>query len=447
MIVERFRLIAAACTLVLLTLACTFSQSPPPAETPPPSTPALVSAGGSPQPPTQAPTPSEITAPALTLPERSAALQALVAAVSGERIMASVQALAAIPTRHFASPGAAEAAAWIETAFRAAGGAWQVQVEEFPFTYNGISTTQRNVAAALAGSDPGAGIVLVGAHYDSRTVDVLDSTGRAPGANDNATGVAALIELAMLLGEEHPRATIVLVAFAAEEVGMGGSRHYAAQALARGDAIRAVIGVDTFGNAGGAAGEGALRAFAPPPDGGTPDTGGRRLARTVAALGEAYLPGFDVVVQPALDRPGRYGDHVAFHEVGADALRLIELVEDTGRNHSADDTPGRLSVVYLQQATGVLLAGVYGLAFGPPAPADVHLSAPGTVAWAPVPDAAAYLVALRRPEALEWETLVRVTGSASLTWDRLGDYAGISVASVDATGLSGAFSPEIAPVP
>ena len=222
-----------------------------------------------------------------------------------------------------------------------------VAYEDFELDYDGIVGSQRNVIARLPGSDPSAGVIVIGAHYDSRVADIKDAAERAPGANDNASGVAALIEIARLLAHETPVASIDFVAFAAEEIGSVGSSYYLGSAQARGEVIRGVIILDMIGNAGGPAGRGTLRVFSAPPD----TSISRQLARWVSNVAQVYRPAFQVSVEPRLDRPGRFSDHVPFSQAGIPAIRLIELVEDSTRQHSPNDLPQYLDMAYLRQAT------------------------------------------------------------------------------------------------
>lgn len=279
--------------------------------------------------------------------------------VSLSRLAADITALTSIPTRHVNSPGSAQAADYIEAGFRAAGGRLEVRTQEFPLTWAGISTTQRNVIAVLPGADPQAGFILIGAHTDSRTFDLKDSTSPAPGANDNASGVAAVIELARLLANSTPQATLVFAAFAAEEVGHQGSDAYVQAALARGESYQAVIILDIIGNAAGPAGAGSVRVFSAPPE----DSPSRRLAYQFEQIGEEALTGFDVQVQSTLDRPGRYSDHVPFSEAGIPAVRLIEPIEDLTHQHSASDTPDRVSMDYVAQITRLVRGWLFAFSY------------------------------------------------------------------------------------
>lgn len=388
-----------------------------------------------------------LPAPATVLPagslERSGDMAALLAEVSPERLYDTVTALSAINSRHVHSTTIRSAAETIHGEFEAAGGRLIVEYDDFPLVWEEVYSTQVNVIATLPGSDPTAGMIVIGAHYDSRTYDLNDPNAPAPGANDNGSGTAVVIELARVLADETPRSTIVFAAFSAEEVGKVGSTHYVQEAQARGDRIRAMIALDIVGNAVGPAGEGSIRVFSADP----PDSASRQLARTIALIGARDVPGFDVLVQPAIDRPYRYSDHVPFSEAGIPAARLIETLEDTNRQHSPLDRPEHLSAFYLRDATQLTLASAANLAWGPDTPAlpTVTVERPDLLTWNAVPGAAGYLVAYRRPEEPGLVRTVIVQGpSAVLLPDLLAQgAAAVSVAAIGPGGAISLLSPEV----
>jgi len=274
--------------------------------------------------------------------------------VSAGRLMADVEALAAIPTRHVNSPGIAVAADHIAAGFAETGA--EVMLDVFALDFREVATQQKNVVAIIPGSDPTAGAIVLGAHYDSRTADIGDWVSPAPGANDNASGVAVLLEVASLLTDYEPRAAIYLVAFAAEETGLQGSRHFVESGQA--SDVRAMVVFDIVGNSSGPAGPNALRVFSPGPA----DSPSRRLALWLASTGGGWTPQMPVLVQDAIDRPGRYSDHVPFAEAGVPSIRLIEEGEHTDLQHNALDTPDRLDPVYLRRVAQLALAAAVGLA-------------------------------------------------------------------------------------
>jgi len=279
--------------------------------------------------------------------------------VSEERLLADVEALAAIPTRHVNSPGISVAADYITAGFAEAGA--RVTQNVFSLDFRGIATEQRNVVAVIPGSDRSAGLIMLGAHYDSRTADIGDWVSPAPGANDNATGVAVLMEVARLLADYEPRATIFLMAFSGEETGLQGSRHLIESGHP--GEVKAMMALDIVGNSSGPSGSNALRVFSAGPE----DSSSRALARWLARLGGEWTPQMPVLVQDAIDRPGRYSDHVPFSEGGSPAVRLIEDGEHTELQHNALDTPDRLDPVYLRRVAQLALAAAVKLGADPEA--------------------------------------------------------------------------------
>lgn len=403
------------------------TDTPTPAAASATSAPILLAA------PTATLPPSTLTLP----PDTNSHIAALVREVSAERLAESVFALSAIHSRHVNSAAIGDAAEYIRSQLEAAGGRLVVEYGEFPLVWNEVFTTQVNVIATLPGSDPDAGMIVVGAHYDSRTVEIDDHDTAAPGANDNASGTAVVIELARLMANETPRATIVFAAFSAEEVGKVGSTYFVQQALARGDHIRAMIALDTVGNTVGPSGEGMIRVFSADP----PESASRQLARYADVIGARYLPGFEVQVQPGIDRPYRYSDHVPFSEAGIPAVRFIEVLEDLNRNHSSLDLPEQLSPAYMQSVGRLALASIANLAWSPDAP-----GAPGArtdrVAWSEVEGAAGYLLGMRSADSLEFQYVIRVSNSWA-DWLSVEGWDYVSAAAIGQDGSLSLFSPEL----
>lgn len=395
-------------------------------------------ASDSAQPPTAAPQPTIIilpneAEPAPPLPpERSDYIEGLLAEVSAERLMDSVNALATIPTRHVNSPEAQRAAAVIFDAFEAAGGNLRISYQDFPLAFNEVETVQRNVIATLPGTDPQADTILVGAHYDSRTIDINDAASAAPGANDNASGVAAVIELATVLADQQFPQTIVFIAFAAEEVGAWGARAY----IDREPLPDAMMVLDIIGNSAGPAGESEIRVFAAPPGDGQIDSESRALARYTALHAALYLDGFNAQVQPTVDREGRFSDHVPFSDLGVPAVRLIELIEDVDRQHSGVDFPQYVSPVYLQRSTRLALINLVSLAQGYPSP-QVRVEN-DTYAWEALPGAGGYLISTQS-NSLSPPQYTRVHAE-TLTFTPETEGQLVGVALVDETGIVGPFS-------
>jgi len=389
---------------------------------------------------------------------RDPQVEKIVAAVSAESIRQSVKALVGFHSRHSASAqdhptrGTGAAARWIRSRFeeygRAAGGRLKVEFDAFDQTMprmNDRTLRFVNVVARLPGRRPERMLVVAG-HYDSLAFGV-EPDDFQPGANDDASGTAAVLELARVMSPHEFDATLVFIAFAGEEVGLVGSRHWARQARDKGWRIEAMITNDIIGNIEGGNGvidNNSLRVFSEgPPAGPSPatsegppagedadppparrtaasevDSPSRQLARYIKEKGEAYLPNFTVRLIYRRDRFGRGGDHVPFNEAGYAAVRLTEANEDYRRQHQRvreeqgiryGDLPDKVSYPYAAQVTRVNAAALASLALAPAPPEPVSISGGGrydtTLRW-PVPDdprVAGYNVLLRETDAPVWQ--------------------------------------------
>ncbi len=228
----------------------------------------------------------------------------------------------------------------------------------FPFTFREQSFVGENIVLLILGTDPAAGAVVIGAHYDTRSEDVSAYDTIQPGADDNGSGVAAVLEIARILAVYPHRATVYCVLFAAEEEGRFGSLAFVRDVIqAQGIPLSAMINLDMVGVSAGPNGDrldGELRAYSAPPD----NSPSRELARQIAQAAQLYVPEMTVIVHDTLDRPGRWGDHQSFSDAGYAAVRLIEPADDPARTHTARDLPDLLDLAYLHRVTQVTLAAV-----------------------------------------------------------------------------------------
>jgi hypothetical protein len=291
-------------------------------------------------------------------------------------------------------------------------------------------------------------VIVLGAHYDSVSIDPNDASYFAPGADDNGSGVAALIELARILSVRQHRASIMLVAFSAEEVGRQGSRAFVQYLEERGVEINAMFSLDIIGSQTGPNGEvvdNQIRIFSEGPN----ESASRQLARAIQFAAMNYTPQMDVIVEDLIDRRERYSDHMSFNEAGWPAVRFIEPLEDVRRQHTPNDTIDDIQATYLTRATQTILAAVTSLADGPPPPDNIVLRDNGngtrTLVWEHSPGASSYHIALRRPGALTYVSTEAFpwTGN-SVDWNGFDPnlFAGVVVFAVDANGLMGAPSAE-----
>jgi len=159
--------------------------------------------------------------------------------VSKSSLSASIQNLQDFRTRRVTTAGLEAAGVCIYAAFLAQGVA--AEYNTFPFSYQGASHTTSNVVATIPGKTTPEQIVIVGAHYDSTSNDPLNL---APGADDNASGSAAVMEIARIMSRYSFDRTVRFICFSAEEIGLLGSRHYAQEAVRAGENIKGMINLD-----------------------------------------------------------------------------------------------------------------------------------------------------------------------------------------------------------
>jgi hypothetical protein len=439
-----FALIGAA-------LACNLTEQPPPTLSTRPSPTPPPTIGYTPLAPNQLP------------PQATSAAQSqntmftLLNAVDTDRLMVHVQTLQSFGTRHFASPydnprfGIGAAMSYIQSQFeeirQQTGGNLAVTAQPFDVQYQGQGYTGYNVIGIVDGTEPGAGIIVVGAHYDSISFDFTNSQANAPGANDNASGTAALIELTRILSRTRHRQTMIFVAFGAEEIGRLGSIAFVRDYVqAYNLPVVAMLNMDIIGSStgdGGQYNDRQIRLFSTGPN----DSPSRQLARMLDLFDHIYVPELDIVVQDAEDRQGRYSDHLSFSEAGYPSVRFIEAVENPQRQHNDSDVFSALQPSYLTRATQTILASITALADGLRPPANISLRVNGdgtqTLFWEPVPNAASYLVVLRTPGSSVYNDSFEIS-ETSAVWDGFVStrFEAIAIAARDASGLLGVLSVE-----
>jgi hypothetical protein len=377
---------------------------------------------------------------------------AIVREIDPARIDGWIRTLVGFGTRNTLSDpadpqrGIGAARRWLHAEFercgREAGGRLVVTDDAFvapPGPRVPAPTELVNVVATLPGDQPAsrARIYVVSGHYDSMNSDVRDPTRDAPGADDDASGTAAVLAAACALARHHFDATLVFMAVAGEEQGLLGAAHWAQAARARGDDVAGMFTNDIVGSshaADGRADGGRVRLFAEgvpataTPDealttrvatGGENDSPARELARFVHATAAAHLPGFAVDVIWRRDRYLRGGDHIPFLEAGYPALRFTEPNEDFRHQHQdvrvADgvqygDLPQFVDPAYVANVARVNALSLAALALAPAAPRNVlvevvRLENDTTLRWDPnpEPDLAGYRVRWRHTTSADWE--------------------------------------------
>ena len=373
----------------------------------------------------------------------------IVAGASAARIERDIRTLVAFGTRHTmsdtlsATRGIGAARRWIFDEFRriaaACGGC--LEVRYVSDVVKGDSATRIkadvnvvNVVAIQRGRTEPNRYVLLSGDIDSRVTDVMNATAESPGANDNASGIAAILEAARLLTKHRPDASIVYAALAGEEQGLFGGGIVAKVAKREGWKLDAVINNDMVGNISGIDGvvENTLaRVFAPglPPTttpaelrrilttGGELDTPSRQLARYIDRVADTYFPNLDVEIIYRLDRYGRGGHHTPFFNEGYAAVRLMEAHEDYTKQHqdlrtengiAYGDVIEGVNFPYAAKMTALDAATLISLALAPAAPDSVTIRGAvrpsPTLRWKAVnaPDLLGYRIYWRKPSDVNW---------------------------------------------
>ncbi len=385
-------------------------------------------------------------------------IETLINAVSEQQLTAYVQQLEGFGTRNAFSPvnqdnfGVGAARRWIQQEMirvgAASGGRLVVQNDPFLLDYEGFTAEQENIIATLPGTEPGAGVIVIMAHYDTRSVDETDGLTRAPGADDNASGVAMLIESVRLLSSRSWNQTIIFAALAAEEQGTHGSRDLVQQLIRDGRNVIAAINYDTIG--GRPEIPRSVRLFAP--DLGRSPSGA--LARYYNYMGRLYVPSFRIEIIDALDREGRWGDHREFVYAGMPGIRITESIENEDLINSKLDTWEKLDYSYLRQVTQLNISAVANMAgspIPPAAPTVVKMATAGSflLTWPRDPNAAGYAISFRETtsDIRNYPSLRFVNnaeaGNVVLTgFDPSKSYI-MSMAAIDSRGRMSMFSPEV----
>ena len=326
-----------------------------------------------------------------------------------------------------------------------------------------------DVLGIQKGRDPNR-VVIVGAHIDSRVTDVMNATSDAPGANDNASGVALVLEAARLLSQRQFDATIVYAVFSGEEQGLWGAELLADTAKARGWQVSAMLNNDIVGNTVGQGGvrvADKVRVFSEGirasedmvgqqgrrAEGGEDDGPSRALAKAIDGIAKGIPGGLDVMIDRRPDRFGRGGDHEPFLKLGYPAVRFSVAAENWDRQHQDlrtengvdyGDTIAGMDFPYLAKVTAINIATLARLAAAPAAPGDVSiagaLSRDTQVKWAAVPGAAGYRVRWRRNDTQDWKDVRDVTGTETLLAQTPVDDHFVGVSALGADGSESVVS-------
>jgi hypothetical protein len=411
----------------------------------------------------------------------AAASRPTLAAPSADRLKTDVTTMVGFGTRHTASTttdpkrGIGAARDWAAGRFTAIGARCGgcITVDRIARRFTGprapTGVVVEDVLGIQKGRDPNR-VVIVGAHIDSRVTDVMNATSDAPGANDNASGVALVLEAARLLSQRTFDATIVYAVFSGEEQGLWGAELLADTAKARGWQVSAMLNNDIVGNTigqGGVRVADKVRVFSEGirasedlvaqqgrrAEGGEDDGPSRALAKAIDGIAGKIPGGLDVMIDRRPDRFGRGGDHEPFLKLGYPAVRFSVAAENWDRQHQDlrtekgvdyGDTIAGMDFPYLAKVTAINVATLARIAAAPAAPEDVSiagaLSRDTTVKWSPVAGAAGYRVRWRRNDAQDWTDTRDVTGAGTVLVQVPVDDNFVGVSAVSADGAESVVS-------
>ncbi|RJG23908.1 M28 family peptidase [Massilia cavernae] len=410
-----------------------------------------------------------------------AQIDKIVIEISPQRIEAYVRKLVSFKTRHTMSEtesdtvGIGAARRWIKSEMERCGAGSRLQVA-FDSHVAPVSarisrpTEIVNVVATLPGAQAASKdrIYVVSGHYDSRNTDVMDAKGDAPGANDDASGTAAVMEMACVMSRYDFDATLVFMAVAAEEQGLIGATHWAEQAVQKKLNIAGMFTNDIIGSSradDGRIDDKQVRLFAESipatkemsepvrtliATGGENDSLPRQLARHVKEVGERYVPDFKVSVVYRRDRYLRGGDHMPFLARGFAALRFSEPNEDFAHQHQNVRTEGAMQYGdlpefndynYIAKVARVNAAALASLSLAPAAPQQVEMRTDklennSSLMWKPntEPDLAGYRIVWRETTAPQWEGSMYVGNVTEATVKLSKDNYFFGVQAVDKDG-------------
>ncbi|MGV9005502.1 MAG: M28 family metallopeptidase [Brevundimonas sp.] len=381
-------------------------------------------------------------------------LHALAAEVQPARMHDDIATLVGFGTRHTLSEtrsetrGIGAARRWARSQFEAmardCGGCLTIATPSDTVTGPRVPepTEVMDVLAIQRGTGDPSRVIIISGHIDSRVTDVMNATADAPGANDDASGVAAVLEAARVLSKHRFDATLVFAVLSGEEQGLLGGKILADYATAQGWQVEANLNNDIVGNSQGQSGvrdttrvrvfsegtktvETAAQAERRRYNGGEVDSSSRNLARFIDGIADRYLTNFDVELIYRTDRYGRGGDQVEMLRAGFPAVRLSEGAENYDRQHQDlrtengvvyGDTLAGVDFDYLGQVARLNIVSMAALASAPSVPTGVTIEGAvkpdTTLHWTAVPGAAGYRVWWRSTTAPQW-TYSRWAGPAT----------------------------------
>jgi hypothetical protein len=426
------------------------------------------------------------TDPALSRQAPDPALRAMLREIDPDRIKATILKLVSFGTRHTASSqtdpnrGIGAATAWVFSQMQsfaaASGGRMTVQQQTFVQPVSStipVPTTITNVIATLKGTASPERFYVITGHLDSRVTDVLNFTDDAPGADDDGSGVAVVLELARVFATHQFPGTLVLATVAGEEQGLFGSAHMAAQMKAAGNDVQGMFSNDIVGASQAWDGtrpdprtvrlfvEGIPTAVTPAQIslmqsvGGENDGATHQLARFVTDVAPFSLTGMNIRVIWRRDRYLRGSDHLSFQQQGYPAARITEPRENFNHEHQDvrvengvqfGDLPQFVDYNYIARVAKVNGAALWALATNPSTPKNLQIHTapppglPGTNLTAlnwdanPEPDLAGYEVVMRETTAADWTSAIGVGNVTSVTLNISKDNVQFGLRAIDKAG-------------
>jgi Zn-dependent M28 family amino/carboxypeptidase len=385
---------------------------------------------------------------------KSPLLQSIAAEVKQDELRATIAKLVGFGTRHTLSDaksntrGIGAARRWVKSRFeefsRQCKSCLQIQLPEQTVTGERIPQPASivNVLAIQRGTSEPDRVIVISGHIDSRVHDVMDAKSDAPGADDDGSGTATVIEAARVLSKQKFRATLVYAVLSGEEQGLYGGKLLAQFARDHHWSVEAALNNDIVGNTLGTNGvkdtthvrvfsEGTRSTETPEQatrrryNGGEVDSPSRNLARFVNGLADTYLTDFSVRMVYRTDRYSRGGDQVPMLAAGFPAIRFTEAIENYTREHEDvrtengvryGDVLDAVDFTYLAQVARLNAITMAALAMAPPPPSEVKIegavSMDTKVSWSPVAGAASYRVWWRDTTETHWSNS-RSAGSAT----------------------------------
>jgi len=437
------------------------------------------------------------TDPALAPQEPDEELRALLREVDPDRIKATIMRLVQFGTRHTASSqtdpvrGIGAATAWVleqmQSIAATSSGRMTVQKQTFvqPVSPNiPVPTTITNVIATLKGTASPERFYVITGHLDSRVTDVLNFTADAPGADDDGSGVAVMLELARLFATRQFPGTLVFATVAGEEQGLYGSAFMAAQMKAVGADVQGMFSNDIVGASQAFDGtrpdphtvrlfvEGIPTAVTPTQIalmqsvGGENDGVTHQLARFVTDVAPFELTSMSIRVIWRRDRYLRGSDHISFQRQGYPAARFTEPRENFNHEHrdvavingvQFGDLAEFVDFEYTARVAKVNGAALWSLATNPGTPKNlqIHTTPPAgfaginttTLTWDAntEPNLAGYELLMRETTAADWTNVIRVGNATTVTLDISKDNVQFGLRAVDMAGhRSPAAFPQVA---